>query len=311
MELRSLRYFLAVVDAGSFNAASSAIAISQPAITRQIHDLETDLGVTLLHRTSRGVRLTPSGATLYLAAQKIVAEANRARAVLDSSRHSGAELPVVLGASPTVARILVPGVFAMCQETLQTVRLSVREAFTPTLLDWLVKGLVDVALVTQTDEPVTQPVTMQPLLSEPFALVCPASRSAPPVVHASDLASIPLLMTTLHKTLMEAELARIGCKLNVQAEIDSVDSIKELVLTGHGCTLMPISVFRAQRGSNVTLSEIAGTQLQRQLLVATRIEKNEAPGTSLLRDIVAAEADRLSRSGIFSFRSPESQSQPD
>jgi LysR family transcriptional regulator, nitrogen assimilation regulatory protein len=303
MELRSLRYFLAVVDAGSFNAASSAIAISQPALTRQIHDLEADLGVTLLHRTSRGVRLTPPGATLYLAAQKIVAEANRARAALEGPRQSATELPVVLGASPTVARILVPGVFAMCQRALQTVRLSVREAFTPTLLDWLVKGLVDVALITKTDAPVTLPVTMQPLLSEPFALVCPASRNAPPVVHASDLASIPLLMTTLHKNLMEAELARIGCKLNVQAEIDSVDSIKELVLTGHGCTLMPISVFRAQPGFNVTLSEIAGTQLQRQLLVATRIEKNEGPGTSLLRDLVTAEGDRLSRSGIFNFQS--------
>jgi LysR family transcriptional regulator, nitrogen assimilation regulatory protein len=62
-------------------------------------------------------------------------------------------------------------------------------------------------------------------------------------------------------------------------------------------------VFRAQPGFNVTLSEIAGTQLQRQLLVATRIEKSEGPGTSLLRDLVTAEGDRLSRSGIFNFQS--------
>ena len=304
MELRSLRYFLAVVDAGSFNAASAAISISQPALTRQIHDLEKDLGVTLLHRTSRGVHLTPSGVTLYLAAQKIVAEANRVRAALDSPKNMVAEIPVVLGVSPTVAQIMVPGVFAMCQRTIQSVRLSVREAFTPTLLDWLVKGFVDVALITRMDAPIALPVTLQPLLAEPFALTCPKTHNTSPIVQASDLAEVPLLMTTLHKTLVEAELARVGAKLNIQAEIDSVDSIKELVLNGYGCTLMPISVFRAKPDDRVTLSEIAGTQLQRQLLVATRIEKSDAPATSILRDLVTAESDRLSRSGIFSFHSP-------
>jgi LysR family nitrogen assimilation transcriptional regulator len=305
MELRSLRYFLAVVDAGSFNAASAAIAISQPALTRQIHDLEKDLGVTLLHRTSRGVRLTPPGATLYLSAQKIVAEANRARAALDGRRNVESDIPVILGASPTVVRFLVPGVFSMCQRTIQSVRLSVREAFTPTLLEWLVKGLVDVAIVTKTDAPIGLPVTLQPLLAEPFALICPKSKNVPPIVHVSDLREIPLLMTTLHKRLVETELAHIGAKLKIHAEIDSVDSIKELVLQGQACTLMPISVFHAQPDERVSLSEIAGTQLQRQLLVAARIEKDESSATSALRDLVSAEIDRLSRSGIFSFRSLE------
>ncbi|BCF95052.1 LysR family transcriptional regulator [Paraburkholderia largidicola] len=303
MELRSLRYFLAVVDAGSFNAASAAISISQPALTRQIHDLENDLGVTLLQRTSRGVRLTPPGATLYLAAQKIIAEANRARAALDGGRGAVGDVSVVLGASPTVARIIVPGVFSMCQRTVQSVRLSVREAFTPSLLDWLVKGLVDVAIVTKTDVPIDLPVTVRPLLSEPFALICPKSQSAPPVVHVSDLREVPLLMTVLHRRLVETEMAHIGAKLNVQAEIDSVDTIRELVLQGRGCTLMPISVFYSQPDELVTRSEIAGTQLQRQLLVVTRAEKEESAATFAVRDLITAESDRLLRSGIFSFRS--------
>jgi DNA-binding transcriptional LysR family regulator len=70
MELRSLRYFLAVVDTGSFNAASAAIAISQPALTRQIHDLEKELGVTLLRfcrSKARGRKMIDMRSTAYVA----------------------------------------------------------------------------------------------------------------------------------------------------------------------------------------------------------------------------------------------------
>jgi LysR family nitrogen assimilation transcriptional regulator len=302
MELRALRYFLAVVDAGSFNAAATAIAISQPALTRQIHDLEQDLDVLLLHRTSRGVRLTPAGVTLYLSAQKIVAEANRARAALVKPRTPTADVSVVLGASPSVARVLVPGIFSACKR-VSSLRLSVREAFTPTLLDWLVKGIVDVAIITRTEEPVTLPVTLQPLLSEPFVLAAPRDRKMPSILHVSDLPKTPLLMTILHSRLVETELARIGGQLSIEAEIDSVDSIREMVQQGSGCTLMPVSVFRTDSGERVTLSEIAGSQLQRQLLIATRIERNESEGIVALRDLVVAESDRLTRNGIFSFRS--------
>jgi LysR family nitrogen assimilation transcriptional regulator len=303
MELRALRYFLAVVDAGSFNAAAAAIAISQPALTRQIHDLEQDLDVVLLHRTSRGVRLTPSGVTLYLSAQKIVAEANRARAALGKQLTPTTDIPVILGASPSVARVLVPGIFAACKR-MSALRLSVREAFTPTLLDWLVKGIVDIAIITRTEEPVPLPVTLQPLLSEPFVLASPKERKMPSIVHVSDLPTVPLLMTILHSRLVETDLARIGGHLNIEAEIDSVDSIREMVRQGNGCTLMPISVFRMNPDERVSLTEIAGSQLQRQLLIATRLERSEGQGISALRDLIVAESDRLTRNGIFSFHSP-------
>lgn len=303
MELRALRYFLAVVDAGSFNAAAAAISISQPALTRQIHDLEQDLDVVLLHRTSRGVRLTPSGVTLYLAAQKIVAEATRVRAALAKPRDNASEIPVVLGASPSVARVLVPGIFAACQR-MSAIRCSVREAFTPTLLEWLTKGMVDIAIITRTEEPITAPVNLQPLLSEPFVLASPKRSDAPQIIHVSDLHNIPLLMTILHRHLVEAELARVGGRLRIAAEIDSVDSIREMVRSGNGSTLMPVSVFRAESDDRVSLTEIVGSQLQRQLLLATRIERNEGQGVSALSDLVVAETDRLTRNGIFSLRSP-------
>ena len=110
MNLRALRYFVAIADAGSLTAAATAISIAQPALTRQLRELEADLGVTLLHRMPRGVRLTQAGSTLYESAQRMLAEASRVRQQL-ARQPGNPEATVVLGASPTLARVLLPGLF--------------------------------------------------------------------------------------------------------------------------------------------------------------------------------------------------------
>lgn len=301
MNLRTLRYFVAIIDAGSFSAAAQAISIAQPALSRQMRELEADLGAQLLHRTSKGVRMTNAGALLYESAQRMLTEAQRVRKQLEGPSHSDG-VAVVLGASPTLSRVLVPGVFERCQRSMTDVRLTVREAFTPVLLDWLEKGVVDIAIITETHNNNGRPIAMQPLLGEPFALVEPATRLSRPVVPVAQLAQIPLLMTNLHRNLVERELMPLGVHLNVLSELDSVDSIRELVLQGRWSTLMPISVFK-QLGfeKNITLSEVSGVQLNRQLMIATRIEQHHNPAVSVLKELIVAELTRLTRLGMFSF----------
>src|SRR5262245_20024779 len=99
MNLRALRYFVAIADAGSFTAAAAAVSVAQPALTRQLRELEADVGVQLLQRVPRGVRLTHAGVTLYESAQRMLAEAARVRQLL-ASRDRTAQTTVVLGASP-------------------------------------------------------------------------------------------------------------------------------------------------------------------------------------------------------------------
>ena len=301
MNLRTLRYFVAIVDAGSLSAAAAAIAIAQPALSRQMHELERELGVELLQRGARGVRMTAAGATLYASAQRMLAEAERVREQLRGPR-PGEDAAVVLGASPTLSRVLVPGVFERCQRSLTGVRLTVREAFTPVLLDWLEKGLIDIAIITSTPATAGRPVAMQPLLGEPFALVTQATRRLSAVVPVAQLPRVPLLMTTLHRSIVEHELAPLGVRLDIQAEVDSVDSIRELVLQGHWSTLMPISVFKhAGGGQKIALSEVSGVQLNRQLMMATRIERGTHGAVSVLKELVLSEVARLTRRGMFSF----------
>ncbi|RYX94338.1 MAG: LysR family transcriptional regulator [Comamonadaceae bacterium] len=299
MNLRALRYFVAIADAGSLTAASASIAIAQPALTRQLRELEADLGVQLLHRMPRGVRLTQAGVTLYESAQRMLAEAARVKQQL--ARHQDPkDVTVVLGASPTLARVLMPNLFESCQRSASGITLRAREAFTPTLLDWLERGMVDMAIVTN-PEP-GRSLTLHPLLGEPFALISHTSLRIGPIVSIGQLVRIPLLMTSLHRGIVERQLLPLGRQLNIQAEIDSVDSIRELVLRGQWATIMPISVFKEPRSSEgVVMSEVSGVQLNRLLVLATRIEPRTNTAIPAMQELIESEFAKLARRGIFSF----------
>jgi LysR family nitrogen assimilation transcriptional regulator len=307
MNLRALRYFVAIADAGSLTAAAAAVNVAQPALTRQLRELEADLGVALLLRLPRGVRLTPAGVTLYESAQRMLGEAARVRRLLAHRQAADQKPTVVLGASPTLARVLLPGLFESCLRAVSGIELRAREAFTPTLLDWLERGIVDLAIVTN-PEP-GHPLALHPLLGEPFALVSHPSLKVGPVVSVRQLAALPLLMTTLHRTVVDRQLVPLGARLQLRAEIDSVDSIRELVLRGPWATLMPISVFKdADTARAVMISEISGVQLNRLLVLAGRIESLGSAPQAALREIIEAEFARLARQGMFSFSAAKTQS---
>ncbi|GAA4333850.1 hypothetical protein GCM10023144_25540 [Pigmentiphaga soli] len=299
MNLRALRYFVAIADAGSFTAAAQAIAVAQPALTRQLRELEADLEVQLLQRTPRGVLLTQAGVTLYESAQRMLAEAALVRRRL-ASQHSASGATVVLGVSPTLARVVLPGLFDNFQRAHVDIQLRAREAFTPTLLDWLERGMVDLAVVTN-PEPGRR-LSLHALLGEPFALVSHRSRRMGPTVSIAQLARIPLFMTSLHRGIIERQLQPLRGKLNIQSEIDSVDSIRELVLHGKYATIMPVSVFKdRQSQQEVVMTEVSGVQLSRVLVLATRIERRDNSALPVVQELLEAEFARLTRQGVFSF----------
>lgn len=301
MNLRTLRYFVAIADAGSLSAAAVSLSIAQPALSRQLRELETDLGMQLLQRSSRGVRLTPGGVTLYESARRMLAESARVRQLLAGQDHGSAS-SITLGASPTLARVLLPGVFERCHRELAGIRLVVREAFTPALLDGLERGRIDIAVVTN-PEP-GRALALSPLLGEPFALVTHVDQRLDPVVSLAQLARIPLLMTNLHRGLVERQLAPLGARLDLRAEIDSVDTIRELVLQGRWATVMPVSVFKEPHAARqVRLSEVSGVQLSRLLVLACRSGQPALQAAQAMDGMVRAECERLAAEGIFSFAS--------
>jgi len=306
MHLRTIHYFVAIADAGSFTAAAAAIPLAQPALTRQMHDLEKEMGVQLLQRMPRGVLLTPAGVTFYESAQRILNEASRLRQRL-SHQKDNPHAQVVLGVSPTLARVLLPGLLENCFNILDNIELRTREAFTPALMDWLEKGVIDMAIMTNPGP--GRHLSYLPLLGEPFALVSNKSMRLGSVVSVSQLTRIPLLMTSLHRHLVEKQMQPLGMQLNVHSEIDSVDSIRELVSRGPWSTVMPVSVFKDSTvNTHITMSEISGIQINRILVLATRMNSDLSQALTQVQALVESEFSRLMRQSVFSFgTAPESE----
>ena len=160
--------------------------------------------------------------------------------------------------------------------------------------------MVDMAIVTN-PEP-GRHLSLSPLLGEPFALVSHPSLGIEAAVSVRQLAQIPLLVTSLHRRLVERQLMPLGGQLLVRAEIDSVDSIRELVLRGPWATVMPISVFKdVEAPRKVQVSEVSGVQLNRLLVLAMRVENWGASPLFALKEIIEAECARLVQRGIFGF----------
>lgn len=108
MEIRTLRYFLAVIDHGSASAASRVVHVAQPSLSRQLHSLERSLGVELFHKRRGSLRLTVAGERFLPMARDIVARADRARTIL-SHFADGTDVPLTLVAPPTtVADVVAP-----------------------------------------------------------------------------------------------------------------------------------------------------------------------------------------------------------
>lgn len=299
MNLRTLRYFVGIADAGSMTAAAELLAVAQPALSRQLRDLEVEMGVSLLIRGPRGVRLTAAGVTFYESAVRILSEATRLRQQL-SIHPDQTTRQITVGVSPTLSELLLPNLFERCFTVEKDLRLKAREGFTPELLNWVERGIVDLAVVTN-PEPI-RGLSFHPLLGEPFALVSNARLDLPPVIPLAQLTQIPVLITSLHRGLIERQLMPLQAELNIRAEIDSVNAIRDMVTSGRWATIMPISVFSGRHARpDIRISQITGAQLGRLLMMAKRVEKGEAPELEVVQDLIIAELGRLTRENAFAF----------
>jgi DNA-binding transcriptional LysR family regulator len=145
MDLRLLRYFIACVEHKTMHAAANAVNVSQPALSKAIRNLETDLGVTLLDRQPRGVVPTPFGETLFRYAKMVDNEMRRAVAEIDAMRGM-TRGTIVVGVIPTMATVLA-SVARLVMEQHPGLKLQLRVAFSSELTSALLEGEIDLAVL--------------------------------------------------------------------------------------------------------------------------------------------------------------------
>jgi len=239
LTLKQLRYFEALARHGHFGRAAEACAISQPALSVQIKDLETDLGAPLFERSARQLRLTAFGEAFAERASEIL------RAVDDLADFARAAQGSVIGrlrigVIPTIAPYLLPQVLTDLTAAYPGVDLHVRETVTPRLLQELGDGRLDFAIVAlPTSDPTLHEV---PLLKEGFVLVRPAPQRQDPVPSPDDLRDMRLLLLEEGHCFRDQALSFCGTSTTRPREgLDgsSLSTLVQMVGAGLGVTFIP------------------------------------------------------------------------
>ena len=298
MELRSIQYFVQIANQGSITRTAGKLGVAQPALTRHVKQLEAELGTQLLMRLPRGVRLTTSGRDFLEHARRIILEVARAKEHV----RGNAKIPrgrVVIGTSPTLAPLLLPGCIARARQQCPTVTLKVMEGFSPQLLDALLTGRLDLAIMT--NPPRSPALVLTPLISEPLLVISPPStRGTAHPLSLAELARTPMVITVGLRNVIDEQLAAFDSALKVEAEIDSIEAIRRILLAGGGSTLMPVSTFHAEIASGaLTASPVADANLHRILVLARPLAESGSAAIDEIEHIVRTEMSALLDAGLF------------
>jgi LysR family transcriptional regulator, benzoate and cis,cis-muconate-responsive activator of ben and cat genes len=248
MELRHLRYFIGVAEEENVSRAALKLHVSQPALSRQIRDLEEELGFLLLERSAKSVRLTAAGRVFLEEARAVLRRADEgvqaARAVATGSR---GELHVGYAPSLT-ARILPPALRAF-QADMPDIRVKLRDLSTEEMLTGLREGTLAIAFIVQPTRAMLRGLKFEELARDPMRLAVapqhPLARHRS--VKLAEAAREPLIAYSrkeypeYHETLA-AIFARVKMKPRVAEEHDSVSSLIAAVESGAGVALAPDSL---------------------------------------------------------------------
>ena len=243
MDLKEIGYFAQVARAGSFIRAAEELRIAQPALSRKIRKLERDLGVDLLVRHGRGVRLTTAGA-LFLKNADAINDLVRQTKEQISPKEAAASGHVAFGVPPAAGLLLTPSVIERFRSDWPNVALHVREGVSSSLQEWILDKRLDVAVLY--NPPALQALDITPVLTERMVIVGPprAERNRSrrlAVMRVADLPSLPMIMPSQphnNRHLLERAADLQGVRLKIALEVDSVAFTKALIKRGLGYTML-------------------------------------------------------------------------
>jgi DNA-binding transcriptional LysR family regulator len=295
MDLRHLRYFVAVAEALSFARAAERLHLSQPPLSRQIRALEDELGTPLFARTKRSVRLTAAGAALLPEARRLLRDADGLKA--GARQLAAGEVgTVALGFISVAAYNLLPEVAPEFRRRHPGVKLALQESTSDVQLPALRQGELDVGLLLP---PVADPgLEYVPLLHEPLIAALPtgSNRGGGPVALAS-LRDEPFILiprqvgTSLYDAIVGA-CQRAGFSPRIEQEAIQMQTIVSLVAAGMGVALVPASL-RHLRRTGVAYRPLADRSPQVEIGVAWR-RADDAPA---VRAFVALARESAAKRG--------------
>lgn len=235
MDIRHLRYFLAITEHGSFLAAAKKLRVAQPALSLHLRNMEEELGVKLLHRQARGVVPTEAGERLIRRAKIILSEFS-----LIQSDVAGQEFPIGdarIGLPANITDLFGVQLIEASRHRYPEVRIRVVEGMTAFLLDWLAEGDLDIAIIYGGSIP--KGLATHHAWTEEMRVFAPQGmgfdREANRPITFAEATALPLVIPGVKhgmREVLDAVAVSSGIALEPAIEIDSYRQIKQLV-EGH------------------------------------------------------------------------------
>lgn len=299
--LKQFRYLDAIARHGHFGKAAAHCAVTQPALSMQIQELEQELGVQLVERRRQGAKLTQVGREVARRAQRIL---NEVRDIGDYARQCRAPLstPVRLGVIPTVAPYVLPALLPLIRADYPQLVVQVRETHTQQLIAELDDGTLDLLLLAL---PVEHPeIETMRLIEDRFLLAMPPGRKLKGRVRATPelFAHDRLLLLEEGHCLREQALA--VCDLRQVEDVDtfgasSLSTIVQMVANGMGLTFLPeISIGVEARAERVAIGRFADPEPSRTLGLAWRATSPRRSEFVQLGELVREAVRRCQKSAV-------------
>ena len=249
MELRQLRYFVAIVDHGSLSRAALVLHVAQPALTQQLRQLEDELGAQLLHRSAQGVLSTDAGKVFYEHAQAILKQVGDARSAVTQSttRPSGS---VTLGLPHSISGALALPLLVAARARYPEITLRLTEELSGNLTEQLKSGRINLAVLF--DDGQLAGFAATPLVEEALMFIARSGSAFGPAGERVSLAEA--LATTLIlpdqqqgvRPRIERMARGAGLALSNVIEINSIAILKSALLADMGATILPLAPLLAE-----------------------------------------------------------------
>jgi LysR family transcriptional regulator, transcription activator of glutamate synthase operon len=286
MELRQLRAFVRVVNAGTFTRAAEELHLAQSAVSQSVGRLEAELGFALLRRTRDGVELTEAGAVVFERAREVVSGADAIRSDLANLRGL-LEGTVALGTMLPPGPVDLPGLLASFHASHPGIGVHVREGSAPEIMALLRRDELDVAFTGLPADRLGDGLAGEQMLTEELLLIAPPGRDLG-TPSLTDLAGVPFIGyrrgSALRDTVDDA-LRAAAAAPQIVFESDELTSVRELVARELGVSIVPRSTVDGD-GPEVQAIPIG---LERPLTLAWR-ERRQPPAAGAFLSFVRAAA---------------------
>lgn len=294
LTLKQIRYFEALARHRHFGRAAEDCAVTQPALSMQIKDLEEGLGTPLFERGGRQLRLTGFGEVFLERVQAILRDVDDLK---DLARAAGSQPAgrLRIGVIPTVAPYLLPTLIARLSALYPDLDLNLRETVTPRLLEELIAGRLDTAILAL---PVSEPaLTEVALFTERFVLVRPDADADLPVPSRDMLREMRLLLLEEGHCFRDQALSFCNMATTRPRELldgSSLSTLVQMVGAGIGVTLIPeMAVPVETRSASVTVQRFRDPQPMRTIGMVWRRSSPLEAQLMQIADAVRQSGDTL------------------